>query len=90
MINETMFKTGEISMRLILLLTILASCKNIEIPQYETVAELDCDTLEEPIKSTPSKINLIYDGYYEIILPNGEVLRVSGDCVYRSYSQVRK
>lgn len=77
-------------MRVILLTIFLVSCKDLKLPEYETVAELDCDTLEEPIKSTPSKIKLIYDGYYEIILPDGEVLRVSGDCVYRSYSQVRK
>lgn len=81
-------------MKLLLLITaiILTGCESIklEAPKYETVAELDCDTLEEPIKSTPSKIKLIYDGYYEIILPDGEVLRVSGDCVYRSYSQVVK
>lgn len=79
-------------MKTVLLITLIAltGCKNIEIPKYETVAELDCDTLEEPIKSTPSKIKLIYDGYYEIILSDGTIMKVSGDCVYRSYSQVVK
>lgn len=78
------------SLVLLSTLLILTGCKDLKLPEYETIAELECDSIEEPIKTTPSKIKHIYDGYYEIILPSGEIMKVSGDCVYRSYTQVKK
>lgn len=74
---------------LILLTISLASCKNIEIPEYETVATLDCETLDEPITTKPSKIKHIYDDYYEVILPDGTVMKVSGSCTYTTTSRVK-
>lgn len=69
---------------------ILVSCENLKLPEYETVAVLECEALDEPITTQPSKIRMIYDDYYEVFLSDGTVMKVSGSCTYTSTSRVKE